>query len=78
MPRSTQWKNPFRDRMPSAHEIEEACHEEADSQEQPQKYQEEAYDAYSQEQDYVEEADEGYDAENWHEECMGRMTKNPA
>ena len=62
LPRSTQWKNPnpFRDRMPRANAIGEACHEEADSQEQQQEYQEEAYDAYSQEQDHVEEADEGY------------------
>ena len=75
LPRSTQWKNPSRDRMPRANAIEEAYHEEADSQEQQQEYQEEGYDAYSQEQDYVEEADEGYDAENWHEEVYGPYDK---
>ena len=67
LPRSTQWK---RDRL-KVHFIEEACHEEADSQEQQQKYQEEAYDAYSQEQDDVEEADEGFDVDKWHEEMYG-------
>ena len=44
---------------------------EADSQEQQQKYQEEAYDAYSQEQDDVEEADEEFDVDKWHEEMYG-------
>ena len=76
MPRSTQWKNPSRDRMPMASAIGGACHEEAETHQEEwdgddayqdqedEGYDDEAYEGY----DVGTYEEEGYDNETWEEE----------